>query len=377
MNRTLKRVLGLTGSVMLGVAGAVTFASAAQAHHPEIKGVTDCADDGGWTVTWQVTDWDDSDVTAGKITGISTQLDEGATIAVGADLPGLSSGDHLTGTQTFAADVPSAEITIDAKWEYDGKVFTNSKQGKVDAPTEDCTPPENSPSPSPEEPEEPQSEVEAYGWVDCLGIYVEATNWNEEALADITFAPSNGDEVTHTPGVEEWVSGYFPLDDPETGLTVDILVDGELYDTYTWAENSLCGYATVEVDCADGLVYTLAVPAEGEETTFYFYADHTGEEITETVAPGETKTVTIAPVDDTEFWVEYHIEIAKDDVWGRNPWIPCDEETPAPSETPSAQPQLPTTGSSLTIMIGSAAALILAAGVIFMIMRRRRAAQDW
>nr|BFF24258.1 hypothetical protein GCM10025732_22230 [Glycomyces mayteni] len=47
------------------------------------------------------------------------------------------------------------------------------------------------------------------------------------------------------------------------------------------------------------------------------------------------------------------------------------------SESPSPKPELPKTGSSLSIMIGSAAALIVAAGVIFFLMRRRRAAQDW
>ena len=373
MNRTLKRVLGLTGSVMLGVAGAVTFASAAQAHHVEVKGFTECADDGGWTVTWEATDWDDNDVTIGKITAINTQLDQDSEIAVGAVLPDENSGDPLIGTQTFPADVLSAEIRIDATWEYDGQVHDNSGQGKVDAPQEDCTP-EASPSPSPEDPE-PQ--IEAYGSSDCFGVYAEANNLNEEALAEFTFAPSNGDPISYTPEVDEWFWEYFPLEDAEAGLSVDILVDGELYDTVEWTDNPLCHYATVEVDCAEGLVYTLTVPAGGDETSFYFYPDYNEEEIVEVVASGETKTVTIAPENNEEFWVYYYVETPKDAVWGETPWAPCDEESPAPSETPSAQPQLPTTGSSLTIMISSAAALILAAGVIFMIMRRRRAAQDW
>ena len=60
-----------------------------------------------------------------------------------------------------------------------------------------------------------------------------------------------------------------------------------------------------------------------------------------------------------EFWVYYDLVVdGKGGTAGENPWTPCppEEETPSESETPSAAPQLPTTGSSLTIMISSAAA---------------------
>ncbi|MEU5156245.1 LPXTG cell wall anchor domain-containing protein [Glycomyces sp. NPDC021274] len=368
MNRTLKRVLGLSGSVVLGLAGAVTFASAAQAHHPEIKGTVDCADDGGWTVTWQVTDWDDDDKTAGTITSVDAELNEDSEIKVGAPLPGMNSGDYLEGTQDFAADVPSAEITIAAKWEYDGKVFEDTRTGKVDAPIGGCTE---------EPPAEPEPVVEAYGGYDCFSVYVEANNLNEEALAEFTFVPSNGDPISYTPEVDEWFWEEFLVEDAAAGLTVDILVDGELYETITWHDNPLCHYASVEVDCESGLTYTLTVPADGEEITFYFYPSYNEEEIVEVVAPGDSKTVNFPPVDNEEFVVYWYIESPKDAASGDNSWTPCDEETPSPSDTPSAQPQLPTTGSSMTIMISSAAALIVAAAAIFLIMRRRRAAQDW
>lgn len=366
MNRTLKRVLGLTGSVALGIAGAVTFASAAQAHHVEIEGITECTPDGGWTVVWQVTDWNSDNGSVGTITAVDAELNEGSEIAVDAVLPHPTSGNYLEGSQNFASDVTEASIKVDAKWDNGA---TGSGQGKVSAPEGGC---------AEEPPAEPEPEVDVYGWTDCFGIYVEASNYNAEALAEFSFVSSDGEEVGATPEVDDFFSYYFPLTDPEAGLTVEAFVDGEAWDTYTWVENPLCGYATVESGCEDGLTYTLTVPADGEETTFYFYPDYSEEEIVQVVAPGETVNVTIPPANaDEEFWVYYYIETQKDSVYGETPWVPCDEETPAPSETPSAQPQLPTTGSSLTIMIGSAAALIVAAAAIFLIMRRRRAAQDW
>lgn len=369
MNRTLKRVLGLTGSVILGAAGAVTFASAAQAHHVEVEGITECAPDGGWTVVWQVTDWTDSTDASGVITAVDVEFNENSEIVVGATLP-QGEGNYLEGSQTFGEDVESASINLEALWTYkDGHTVPGKGQGVVSAPEGGC---------AEEPPAEPEPEVELYGWTDCLGIYVEANNYNEEALAEFTFSSSDGEEVSGTPEVDDWFSHFFPLVDAEAGLTVDAYVDGELYDTYTWVDNPLCSYVAVEADCAEGLIYTLTVPADGEETTFVFYPDYSDEEITEVVAPGATATVTIPPANaDEEFWVEYYIETPKDLVYGQNPWFPCDEETPSPSGTPSAQPQLPTTGSSMTIMIGSAAALIVAAAAIFLIMRRRRAAQDW
>jgi len=365
MNRTLKRVLGLTGSVALGIAGAVTFASAAQAHHVEIKGITECAPDGGWNVVWQVTDWNSQNLGPGVITSVDADLNDGSEIVEGAELPHPTSGNYLEGSQDFSADVTEAQINIAAEWP-NGQ--TGSGTGAVSAPEGGC---------AEEPPAEPEPEVEVGGWSDCFGIYTEANNLNEEALAEFTFAPSNGDPISYTPEVDEWFYEYFTLEDAAAGLSVDILVDGELYDTIEWVDNPLCGYATVESDCAEGLIYTLTVPADGEETSFYFYPDYSEEEIVEVVAPGETKTVTISPVDNQEFWVYYSVETPKDAISGETPWYPCDVESPSPSETPSAAPQLPTTGSSLTIMIGSAAALILAAAVLFMVMRRRRAAQDW
>jgi LPXTG-motif cell wall-anchored protein len=362
MNRTLKRVLGLTGSVMLGLAGAVTFASAAQAHHPSITGITECTPDGGWNVTWQVTDWEGTQNAVGTIKTVEGEFNDGNEIVPGAVLPAFSSGDHLVGSQDFTADQTSAEIKVYAEWDNGAKGET---VGTVTAPEGGC---EEEPPPGPD----PDFGYE----IDCVGIYVWVANYNPDDLAEFTLDPSTGDAVTVTPEVDEPYYEYFLLDNAEDGLSVDVYVGEELLETIEWVNKDLCSYVAVEADC-EGLIFTLTVPADGETTNFELWTSLSEEPTLVELAPGESETHTFKAVADEELWVDYYIETPKDSTYGGVLWIPCDEESPSPSETPSAQPQLPTTGSSLTIMIGSAAALIVAAAAIFLIMRRRRTAQDW
>jgi LPXTG-motif cell wall-anchored protein len=363
MNRTLKRVLGLSGSVVLGLAGAVAFASGAQAHHPEITGTTECTPDGGWTVVWQVTDWDSDNGSIGHITAVDAELNEGTEIKVDAVLPAFDSGDYLEGSQNLTAEDATASITIAGAWDNGA---TGERTGTVSAPEGGCTE---------EPPAEPEPEYEVGGGSDCVGIYVWADNYNPDALAEFTFAPSEGEAITYTPEVDEGFYEYFYVE-REEGLAVDIYVGDELVDTIEWYDNELCSYVSVESDC-DGLTFTLTVPQDGEETYFEIWTSLSEESITYNLAPGESETVEISGEGQEDLWVNYYVETPKDATGGDIYWSPCDEETPSPSDTPSAQPQLPTTGSSMTIMLGSAAALIVAAAAIFLIMRRRRAAQDW
>lgn len=370
MNRTLKRVLGLTGSVALGIAGAVTFASGAQAHHPEITGSTECAENGDWTVTWKVTDWDSDNGSTGVITEIlEAELNEASEIYVGAELPLYGSSDYLEGSQTFGSDVESASITIKAKWDKDD--WNHSVYGErshtVFAPADGC---------DEEPPAEPEPEFEYGGGSDCVATHVWAENYNPDALAEFTFDPSNGEPVTVTPGVDDPYSNYFLVDSAEEGLTVDVYLGEELIDTIEWVDNVLCSYVGVEADC-EGMTFTMSVPADAGTTYFTLWTSLSDESETIEIAAGGTESRTYKAVGDEELWVEYYIEAPKDATGGGFQWIPCDEESPSPSETPSAQPDLPVTGSSLTIMVGSAAALIVAAAAIFLFMRRRRAAQDW
>ncbi|MDA1358034.1 LPXTG cell wall anchor domain-containing protein [Glycomyces luteolus] len=362
MNRTLKRVLGLSGSVVLGLAGAVTFASAAQAHHPTVSGFSTCAKDGGWTVTWLVEDWEGTQNATGTITAVVGDLDEDGDIFVGAALPAYGSEEVLEGTQSFTADqTDEVTLSVSAEWTNGAKGTTVSLP--VGPPMDGCDGEEG-------------PVVGFGGQADCVGIEARAWNKNPDDLQEFTFVSSTGEEVSGTPGIDEEFSHYFVLEDGAEELVVDIYAGEELVETIEWVDKVLCSYVEVEADC-EGLIFTLTVPQDGEETLFVLWTSLSEEPTEVELAEGESATFTFKAEGDEELWVDYYIEGPKDSTSGGVSWIPCDEETPSPSDTPSAQPQLPTTGSSMTIMIGSAAALIVAAAAIFLIMRRRRAAQDW
>ncbi|WP_030158354.1 LPXTG cell wall anchor domain-containing protein [Glycomyces sp. NRRL B-16210] len=378
MNRTLKRVLGLTASVAIGLVGAVTFASAAQAHHTEATPTTRCLDDGGWEVTWSVTDWEWKNYPhfnikeAGEITGVTPSVDVPLVggIEVGKKLPYPGSNDTpLTSTQTFDASVESATLIIDAKWK---NKWSDNETGNNKGHLQTAYPPAG----GCEKPEEPKPEPYIEAWSDCVALYVWVGNGNPDKLATFTLTPSFGDAVEETPEADSnGYQGYFEAPE-EGGLTVEVAIDGELVETIEWTPENNCNWGTYEQTC-EGVQFNLAIPADGVETTFTFTTSESDEPIVHVLAPGDEVPVFFEGA--VDLVVYYVIEQGKESYPGQIPWTPEDCESPAPSEseTPSATPQLPTTGSSLTIMVSSAAALILAAAVIFLLMRRRRAAQDW
>lgn len=359
MNRTLKRVLGLAGSVALGVAGAVTFASAAQAHHPEITGSAVCVDD-GWEVTWNV---DLVGPTDGEITAVTP-----TEPTVAGDLQAGATGKNFTGTQVYPATATEAHLEVSAVWyKGEGNQIDGEAAGHV---VFDGTCSE-------EPPEEPEPEVSASAVSDCLGLTVIVGN-NSDELAEITMTPSAGEPVTVTPAVGEPVSQFFAVQDSEAGLTVTVTYGETEVGVFTWDTGSLnCEWGVV-YDTCDGLEFELSIPDEASETTVTLTPSE-GDEVVVVLEPGAEPEVVEFPAAGDELTVSYVISDGKSEYTGEVPWTkPEDcEETPPASESPTPEAQLPTTGSSMTIMISAAAALVLAAAVLFFIARRRRAAADW
>ena len=363
MNRTLKRVLGLAGSVAVGLAGAVVFASSAQAHHPEVSGTAECVD-GNWEVTWSVTlvAPGGRNVPDGEIVSISPdqpQID--GDLAVGAKGP---NGTTFTGVQTFPGDTTQAKLTVKAKWDY-------KKGGDV---KEDRTGWVKFSGTCEEEPEPQVPETSVSYSSDCFAITITAANSNPEALAEFTFTPSEGEPVTGTPEVGELLVHSFLVVDPESEFSVAVTADGEDAGVFEWEGPANCPVFDVEDSC-EGLTFLVEVPAEGTETTFDVVTSEGGE-YSLTVAPGESGTIEV-PVEADSVTVEWSYTDGKFVQPGSFDWTKpvCDEETSTPP--PAAEEQLPTTGSSMTIMISAAAALVAAAIVLFVVARRRRAAQDW
>ncbi|WP_157930565.1 LPXTG cell wall anchor domain-containing protein [Glycomyces xiaoerkulensis] len=369
MNRTLRRVLGLAGSVVVGLGGAVAFASGAQAHHPVVTGEAACTDD-GWKVTWTVefVAPTGGEVPIGTIEEIDPEDSD-----LDADLVDQAGyhGDTVTGVQTFDSSVTEASLKVRAFWDYPddhhwGDVNEWSQRGRVTAPS-DCDP-----------DQEPTPEIGLSAQSDCFGIAVTADNNNSEALAEFTFTPSVGDPVVGTPKVGEEFTEYFAVEDPEAGQSVIVSVDGEEFETYQWdVTGTNCEWGTIWETC-DGLEFELAIPEDAPSTTFTF-APSNGEERVVELAPGESVTELFEASGD-ELTVAYVIDDGEDAYEGEATWTkPEDcEEVPGEETTPVADEQLPSTGSNLTIMVSAAAALVAAAAVLFFIARRRRAAAtDW
>lgn len=375
MNRTLKRVLGLTGSVVVGLAGAVTFASAAQAHHPNVEGVAECLADGSWQVTWKVAEGDwpgkPDDLTA-VIAGVDPDPDFDSEIS-GAFSRDTTEGDNVAlpdpefgeapieATQVIPAGEATADLTVNAKWSnghLDGGSGATAYK-----PKDDC-------AEKPEEPEEPETSVSYSS--DCFAITITAANHNAEDLAEFTLTPSEGEPITGTPAVDEPLVETFLVVDPNSEFSVAVSANGEDLGVFEWEGPADCPKIEIAESC-EGLTFDVEVPADGVETTFTVTTSEGGEHSV-TLAPGESGTIEV-PVESDSVTVDWSYTDGKFIQPGTFDWTKpvCDEET-----TPAAQEQLPETGSSMTIMISAAAALVVAAAVLFVVARRRRAAaQDW
>ena len=116
MNRKpsfLRRSLAVAGAAFVGLAATVALAAPASAHHPLVTGDYKCVD-GGWEVTWTVTN-SEKDL-AGALTRRHYQpAYEGQAIKAGAVLP--KSGDGgLVETLTLPADATGATLAVEAEW---------------------------------------------------------------------------------------------------------------------------------------------------------------------------------------------------------------------------------------------------------------------
>lgn len=159
MNRLhLRRAAVLTAGTLLGLAGVVTVAGPAAAHHPEPSGSYCAAENGVVTVTWSVIS-SETDI-SGRITTVESSVPGAISggLAVGAELKPAGQG-PLTGTQThtFTGPIPELKLTVGAHWErgrksHDGERTVTARPGRncaTQSPSPSpSTPPSASPSPS-------------------------------------------------------------------------------------------------------------------------------------------------------------------------------------------------------------------------------------
>ncbi|WP_026930970.1 thioester domain-containing protein [Glycomyces tenuis] len=179
------------------------------------------------------------------------------------------------------------------------------------------------------------------------------------------------------PADEPDMDPYFEADDSEA------VVDGTTYGPFTVSTN----LGSVSFTQPEGATI---VDENGEEVTEFtdgqtFYVEF-----------DEEKSGTVSLVTDSVIWTtpvgRVFVPVNEENIPGQNLILAeaHEEEIAAelefeivvedvPSESPSAQPQLPETGTSLTMVAGIGAAVV-AAGVVALVLMRRRAATagaDW
>ncbi len=130
MNRPLKRLLALTGSVFLGTLGAVVLGSPAQAHHNTITASAACAEDGKIKITWSVENSEDDKTET--ITAVNKTPSDAITgIAVGTTIgKGGTAEGKITGIQLVDDDTDWASLELKATWS-NGVKNTNSHKIKL------------------------------------------------------------------------------------------------------------------------------------------------------------------------------------------------------------------------------------------------------
>ncbi|MFG2065994.1 cell wall anchor protein [Micromonospora tulbaghiae] len=153
MNRLhLRRAAVLTVGTLLGLAGVVTVAGPAAAHHPEPSGSYCAAENGTVTVTWSVIS-SETDI-SGRITTVESTVPGAISggLAVGAELKPAGQG-PLTGTQThtFTGPIPELKLTVGAHWER-GRKSHDGERTVTARPGRNCATQSPSPSPSPSTP---------------------------------------------------------------------------------------------------------------------------------------------------------------------------------------------------------------------------------
>ena len=349
----LRRTAALAAGAMIGLTGAVAFASPALAHHSEGAGVAKCdTATGEWVVNWTIHGiggrWDQPyRLTKVELTPPGTTVtnikasDEGTYPYTGRG----EAGDKLVvGEQRFSGstDATAATLTVRAAFEdpdaegKDGhgdsedKIYTAPLQGECEKPVEPSTPASESPSPEPSTPasESPSPEPSA------SESPVPSTPASPEPSTPVSPSPSES-----TPAV--------PAE--------EIPVDADIKEIF-------------EVTC-DTITIGLDNPEDSLPINLH-YKTSKGEERDLTIKPGEAKSETFSASEGFNVDVTISVKSETED-YSETVNIPW--EKPAGEDCDGGEGGgLPVTGAAAGGIAGGAAALLAVGGLLFFMARRRK-----
>ncbi len=314
----LRRTTAAVAGALIGLTGAVAFASPAAAHHPIVSAGPRCQfDDGTWQVTWHVLN-SEGDV-PGKILELVLEPNvpiEG--IAVGTEFP-VRSGGVIKGTQKLGADVESSTVKLKGEWVRDGHTITNDgfhpdAVGTIDKPKKKCDETPASPSPSPSSP-----------------------------------SPSPSESPSASPSVPPSAS---PSTSPSASPSPSAPVDEAGEPT-----------PIIEGDCTT-MTIGLDNPDDGVDITLKLETSK-GETRTLEIAPGERKAEKFSATEGFEVKITATIE-------GESFTETVAFEQPEDCAAGGGGGELALTGAAAGSIAGGAAALLAIGGVLFFVARRRK-----
>lgn len=332
----LRRATALVAGSLIGMAGAVAFASPALAHHSVVKGWATCDKVAGeWVVNWKVTaightvdqpfEW-----TVASLTPPTSTISNADLTVTGNDLP---SGRTIRGKQRVAGSETSASLTVRAKWDngvedenpVTGTVPLQGKCGNTPPPPGD----DESPSPRPS--------------VSSASPSPSSASPSPSASSSSPAPSSPAPSTSPSPST----SSTPPAGIPEAVPAEPIL-------------SQTCDTITIGVD-------------NTKNTTEFTidYKTSKGEERTLVVEPGKSGSETFSATNgftvDVTFTVVY-----KGKTYTESGTIPFEQGEDCEGGNGGGEGELPLTGAAAGGVAGGAAALLAIGGGLFFLARRRK-----
>ncbi|MFE9189142.1 cell wall anchor protein [Micromonospora sp. NPDC007208] len=367
-----RRVAAIAAGALIGLAGVVTFAAPASAHHSEIQVKADCdTATGEWVATWTVKTFAPGDVTSYKFSEVSAKTYVGDT-ASDATIVGITATeekvypyavkDAVTATQRLDAKTTKATLSVRAMWNNE---FVDDQLRSASIEFSGTCAKEQPPVPA---TPKPTANVAS----DCDGDVVVKLGNAEDATAPAKFTITGaGDftkDATVAPGDTKSVK--VPA---KNATAIKVVADGvekPLFEgTPAAAENCVEPgepAGSYKSTCTE-LIFDIANPADGKTITITF-TPNKGKAQTLTVEPGKSGTVTFPAhegltVTPTAEGLDDSSPIA---------WEKPADCTPGQGGGDKDEPALPLTGAATGGIITGAVVLLAAGVALFVVARRRR-----
>ena len=313
---------------------------------PLVTGDYKCVD-GGWEVTWTVTN-SENDL-EGKLIDVGyTPQHDGQVVKTEATLPTSVQG-NLVEKMVLPADAKGASLYVQVEWNRDGKRIVADDEDELTFEGK-C-----------EKTEEPDATAKS----DCDGVVITLSNpANSGVLGGVIFNISSdtGFSESHTlKAGDPDVTVTVPKEEAD-GLRVTSPSTG-LVREFEYKDPGNCGEPTGEftVTC-DDITFDLTNPKDGVEIELNF-TPSTGDAVTRTVAPGTAMEPVTFPASEG-LTVTISSEGQPDEV------IKYDDEKP--QDCGGGGGSLPKTGPKAGLIAGGAGALLALGAGLFVFARRRR-----